>query len=182
MDHEEQRRKLRQEADRRQAASSDDSPPTGGEGKRRSLDDIARGVEEQIQRAMEAGEFDNLPGRGKPLNLRKNPYLDPSLEMAFNLLENAGYTPEWIAREQEIRRDEAELRARLERAWQARAENEAGWQAALRYAAETIPKINRKIDTFNLTVPIVDRQRFRLSLDYELERLARRASPNEAAL
>jgi hypothetical protein len=56
-------------------------------------------VEQRIQEAMAAGVFDNLPGAGQPLNLIRNPYLDPSLELAYGLLKNNGYTPVWIARD-----------------------------------------------------------------------------------
>ena len=31
-------------------------------------------VDQQIREAQELGKFDNLPGRGKPLDLKPNPY------------------------------------------------------------------------------------------------------------
>jgi DnaJ family protein C protein 28 len=73
--------------------ASADANPSPGE---RDWDDL---VERRIQEAMAAGAFDRLPGQGKPLNLTRNPYLDPSLELAFGLLKNNGYTPEWISRD-----------------------------------------------------------------------------------
>jgi hypothetical protein len=43
-------------------------------------------VEKQIREAMEAGEFDNLPGKGQPIDLTENPFEDPDLRMAHHLL------------------------------------------------------------------------------------------------
>jgi DnaJ homolog subfamily C member 28 len=53
-------------------------------------------MEELIEEAMRDGSFDNLPGRGKPLNLSTNPY-SPETELAFQLLKNNRYTLPWIA-------------------------------------------------------------------------------------
>lgn len=49
-------------------------------------------VEEKIKKAVENGEFDNLPGKGKPLDLTDDmPGLSPELKMAYKVLKNAGY-------------------------------------------------------------------------------------------
>ncbi len=40
------------------------------------MDRRARGIDEIIRQAMREGAFDNLPGKGKPLELIENPYLD----------------------------------------------------------------------------------------------------------
>ena len=50
-------------------------------------------VERLIQEAMENGEFDNLPGKGKPLRLDENPYLEPGQELGFSLLKRNGLAP-----------------------------------------------------------------------------------------
>jgi DnaJ homologue, subfamily C, member 28, conserved domain len=51
-------------------------------------------VEEKIREAMEAGEFDNLAGRGRPLDLK--PYFDTpeDLRLAYSLLKSSGFVPE----------------------------------------------------------------------------------------
>ena len=52
-------------------------------------------VEEKIRKAVEKGEFDDLPGTGKPLDFRDDlPGLSPELKMGFKVLKNAGYIPE----------------------------------------------------------------------------------------
>ncbi len=131
-------------------------------------------VEQRIQEAMAAGAFDDLPGKGRPLNLTRNPYLDSSLELAFGLLKNSGYVPEWIARDKEIRTELEVARARLRAAWaqrQANPANEGLWQAAVARFEEALVQLNRKIDDFNLIVPVVECQRLRLRLEDELRRL-----------
>ena len=131
-------------------------------------------IEQRIQEAMANGEFDNLPGRGKPLPINTNPYLDPSQELAFGLLQNNGLAPDWIERDKEIRQELEAARNRLRLIWQQYQANPAGqaaWQAAVAHFEETLVKINRKIDNFNLIVPVASSQRFRLRLEDELRRV-----------
>jgi DnaJ family protein C protein 28 len=148
--------------------ASADANPSPGE---RDWDDL---VERRIQEAMAAGAFDRLPGQGKPLNLTRNPYLDPSLELAFGLLKNNGYTPEWISRDKQIREEleAARLSLRAARAGrQADPACEADWQAAVARFEHTLTELNAKIDDLNLIVPIPSCQRVRLRLADELRRL-----------
>jgi DnaJ family protein C protein 28 len=131
-------------------------------------------IERKIQEAMEDGAFDNLPGRGKPLALNANPYLEPGQELAFGLLKNNGFAPEWIERDQAIRRELEAARSRLGRAWQhyqANPAGEAAWQRAVDHFAGQLDKLNRQIDDFNLIAPVLSCQRSRLDLAKELRRL-----------
>ncbi len=70
---------------------------------------LDRVVEEIIQAAMARGEFDNLPGQGKPLNLEAYFALPEDERMAITMLRNAGYAPEEI----QLLRDIAELKQKL---------------------------------------------------------------------
>lgn len=54
------------------------------------LDVIA---EERIARARDAGEFDNLPGAGKPLELDDDRLVPEELRVAYRILKNAGFLP-----------------------------------------------------------------------------------------
>lgn len=49
-----------------------------------------------LKKAMERGEFDNLEGTGKPLNLGDNPFLPDEMHMAYKILKDNGYAPYWI--------------------------------------------------------------------------------------
>ena len=53
-------------------------------------------VEEQIVDAMERGEFDNLPGKGKPLVLDEDQHVALELRMAYRMLKNANIPPEEV--------------------------------------------------------------------------------------
>lgn len=55
-----------------------------------TMDPVEKIAEEKIQAAMENGEFDNLPGRGKPVDLREYFNAPAHLRAAFSLLKNAG--------------------------------------------------------------------------------------------
>ena len=66
-------------------------------------------AEQRIQEAMERGEFDNLPGAGKPLVLDQNPCVPIELRMAYKVLKNAGVAPQEVETHNEIRSLEAML-------------------------------------------------------------------------
>lgn len=70
-------------------------------------------AERKIREAMEAGAFDNLPDKGKPIPLDVNPFEDPSLWMAHHLLRVNGFAPPWIEEAREIDQATARLRASL---------------------------------------------------------------------
>lgn len=142
----------------------------------RGLSDDARLflVERRIQEAMAQGVFDNLPGQGKPLDLKKNPYLEPGMELAYNLLQNNNFAPEWIERDKLIRKELETMRRQLRIVWQQRRgkpQYEARWQAAVTRFSESLDKLNRKIDDFNLVVPILSLQRSRVKLEDELQQV-----------
>lgn len=50
--------------------------------------------EEKIREAYKNGEFQNLPGYGKPLAHDEAANVPEELRMAYRLLKNAGYSPE----------------------------------------------------------------------------------------
>jgi hypothetical protein len=51
-------------------------------------------AESKIQAAIAQGEFDDLPGSGKPLQLEDLSRIPADLRMGFKLLRNAGCLPE----------------------------------------------------------------------------------------
>lgn len=50
-------------------------------------------AEERIARALAAGEFDALPGSGRPLDLGDDLLVPPEVRMANRILKNAGCLP-----------------------------------------------------------------------------------------
>ncbi|MDR3639823.1 MAG: DUF1992 domain-containing protein [Humidesulfovibrio sp.] len=67
-----------------------------------SLAFIERIAEERIRKAQEDGEFDDLPGRGQPLDLEDDAHVPPELKMAWRVLKNAGCLPPELEAEREI--------------------------------------------------------------------------------
>jgi hypothetical protein len=59
-------------------------------------------VEEKIQRAREEGAFDNLPGKGKPLDLDEDAFIPDDLRLTYKILKNAGCLPPELELRKEI--------------------------------------------------------------------------------
>jgi hypothetical protein len=53
-------------------------------------------VEQRILLAIKRGEFDDLPGSGKPLDLEDDRLIPEELRLAHRILKNAGYVPKEI--------------------------------------------------------------------------------------
>ena len=70
---------------------------------------IEKAIEERIQQAMARGEFDDLPGKGKPLDLEAYFATPEDLRMAYAMLKSNDFVPEEV----EIAREIATLREQL---------------------------------------------------------------------
>jgi hypothetical protein len=66
-------------------------------------------VEERIKAAQQEGVFDNLPGKGKPLNLDEDSSVPEDLRLTFKVLKNANCLPPEI----ELRKEFFNLRKLL---------------------------------------------------------------------
>ena len=67
-----------------------------------NVDWIAGVAERKIQDAIAEGLFDNLPGAGKPLDLRVNPFEPPGMGAVNRLLRHNRVLPMWLLLEREI--------------------------------------------------------------------------------
>jgi hypothetical protein len=63
-------------------------------------------VEERILKAQKKGEFENLPGSGKPLVFADNFYVPEELRLAFKILKNADCIPPEVELKKEIKQTE----------------------------------------------------------------------------
>lgn len=59
-------------------------------------------IEEQIKNAVEAGEFDNLEGAGKPLDLDQYFNTPEDLRVGYSVLKSSRFVPEEVSRLKEI--------------------------------------------------------------------------------
>src|SRR5512139_3672364 len=83
-----------------------------------------RTVEAIIKEAMERGEFDNLPGRGKPIDLTEYFETPEEVRIANSVLKNAGMT----SREVDLLKEIAELKQILEAVFDEKKRQEIGNQ------------------------------------------------------
>ena len=114
-------------------------------------------IEKQIREAMERGDFDNLKNQGKPLNLARDPHVPEEMEMAYNLLKNAGYAPDWIETRKEIDTARAKLFAPFTRFLANPPKNPTEYartqsQLVEQFRAQAV-ELNKLIDTYNLKAP-----------------------------
>jgi len=101
-------------------------------------------AERKIREAFEAGAFDNLPDKGKPIRLDSNPFEDPTLWMAHHLLRVNGFAPPWIEEARDIDQAAERLRRDLKDARRPVAVEE--------FRKQTV-ELNRRILTYNLKCP-----------------------------
>ena len=59
-------------------------------------------AEERIRRAIEDGEFHNLPGSGKPLVLEDDTWIPEDMRLSYRILKNAGCIPPELEKRQDI--------------------------------------------------------------------------------
>jgi hypothetical protein len=67
-------------------------------------------IERKIKEAMAAGEFDNLEGKGKPLDLKKYYDMPEHLRSAYQIIKNSGYVPEEVRLKKEMELIKANLK------------------------------------------------------------------------
>ncbi len=145
-------------------------------------------VDEMIRDAMRRGEFDNLPGAGKPLQLEDESSVPPDLRLSHRLLKENNLTPEWImigkeidaAHESAVAGLRSALRAYRGRIWDAehseetemaRALAEDDWLAAREEFRASIAAVNKKLLMYNLKLPPGFPRRAMVIADRELARL-----------
>lgn len=67
------------------------------------MDLFSRIAEDKIKDAIKNGEFDNLPGMGKPLDLRDDlPGMSAEMKMGYRMLKNAGYISDQVDLRKEL--------------------------------------------------------------------------------
>ena len=134
-------------------------------------------IEDQIQRAQQNGQFDNLRGQGKPFT-----HLDT--DALEQLIKEQGFRPHFVELEAEIRAKTEIARQAVRRTyeWVMQARGGGGvdrhyardeWRKALHVFDQRLAEINKLIQTFNLELPEALRhtQKFPLKRDEELQKM-----------
>jgi DnaJ family protein C protein 28 len=149
-------------------------------------------IDQQIRDAQEQGKFDDLPGQGRPLDLGRNPYARDQ-ELAFKVLQDAGFAPEWIELDKALRGKLERARAVLARRWEwrekrlgeladqsgnwaeaERGRTQAAWAQAVSEFELEVEAINKEIADLNLKVPSPRFQRSNVEARQEVERVTGR--------
>lgn len=140
-------------------------------------------VEERLQEALAEGAFANLPGKGKPLVLEEDPLADSATWLASHILRNSGMSLPWVEERRRIEELLAAAVTELERSWAAypgcrdgehpNSAAELRRQEAVAAFRERVAALNRRIRTYNLSVPHVRLQRCLVAAEREIARLRR---------
>jgi len=124
-------------------------------------------AERRIREAMDEGFFDDLPGKGQPVDLSENPFEDPDCRMAHRLLRNSGHTLPWIEESRDIVRSIEQARSALHAA-----PSEPATVARFRMRAA---EINRRVLDFNVRAPVRGVELLTLDPEIEIERASAEA-------
>src|SRR6266536_834716 len=134
-------------------------------------------IEKSIREAIEAGEFNNLPGKGLPLDLKENPFEDPELRMVHKLLRDAGFAPAWIEERKDIEATFTLARKKLSRAWAIYqpggiTPDDIAWQRNVAEFRALVAELNSRIKLYNLKAPATVFHRRQFDADKVIHDLA----------
>jgi DnaJ family protein C protein 28 len=139
-------------------------------------------IDQKIREAMEQGEFDDLTGKGEPIDTSVNPFEDPEMRLAHRMLRNAGFAPSWIEERKDIDSEFENARRQLSRVWTVLqnalgTDNERGararWEKAVASFRRQAGDLNRRIVAWNLKVPAAGFQRRLIEIEKEVSRIER---------
>ncbi|MGE5423627.1 MAG: DnaJ family domain-containing protein [Ignavibacteriales bacterium] len=137
-----------------------------------------------LAKAIEQGDFDNLEGAGKPLDLYENPCEPIELRMVHKILKDNGYAPDWIELNKEIN----SLKAKLDKEINSFkkytqivfSEKRNSW-AIKRYEQkkknfyilirENLEEISKKVLDYNLHCPVLQLGRANFNIENEMNRI-----------
>ena len=162
-------------------------------GRRRGLNEWQDLITEQLDEAAANGAFENLPGKGQPLRLDRFPNEPDDMRMANKLLKDNNLSPSWIGDRKELLAEIESLRTEMERRWEqtcagvqaAGSEREAfarSWRRSVRDWEARVDKLNRRIVSLNISLPIWRMELHRLRLDEELKRIGAANGDGESLL
>ncbi len=140
-------------------------------------------IEDKIQEGKEKGIFEELKGKGKPLNLNKNPF-GKDKELAHSLLKDNKMTPAWIGSRKMIMDNIENLRLQMKKSWK-RHEREyrvltdqthrdsliISWDDDCLHWEKEIVKLNKLINDYNLKRPINNLEIIKIELNRELQKI-----------
>lgn len=158
-----------------------------------TLDEWQDLVSRRVEEAIRQGMFDNLPGKGKPQPVKRDPFVSEDQQMAFSLMKKNQITPGWIGDRKSILAAIEALRGEIRefadvfagriaelQAQQLQTEQQktaaafeqaaAQWHSCVAVWEERVQILNGQILNLNLTQPFHYLEIYKLRLDEELKR------------
>lgn len=131
-------------------------------------------TEKKLREAIENGEFDDLPGKGEPIDLKENPFEDPDLRVVHRLLRNAGFAPAWIEERKSIDAEFDAAQTKLSRAWQlfgsgTESPSDTEWERSVKEFREKVAGLNQRTRIYNLKAPAAVFHRKHIDADKVIE-------------
>ena len=138
-------------------------------------------TEKKLREAIEKGEFDDLPGKGEPIDLTENPFEDPDLRVVHRLLRNAGFAPAWIEERKDIDAEFEAARTKLARAWAlfgkgGKSPSDSEWERSVREFRENVAGLNQRTRIYNLKAPAAVFHRVHIDADKIIEKIISNAN------
>ena len=141
-------------------------------------------IEQIIGEAQLRGDFDNLRGHGKPLQLEEDAYAGDNA-LAYKLLKDNNFTLPWIADRKEIMAEIEVFRTQWTRAWRLRGPElralvnngqdsmaKRRCRAVVEGFSAEIVDLNLRIQSANNQIPVLKLALIKLKPAYELKRTA----------
>jgi hypothetical protein len=120
-------------------------------------------VNQEMDKAIREGQFDNLPGKGEPINWGEwdNPFIAPEDQMRNLILKNAGFAPGWVQERRDILTEREGARASLNRSWEwvlrhgglSQPLTRQQWEKATKVFQNAMADLNTRIRSHNLSLP-----------------------------
>lgn len=171
----------RQRAEEYRQPEVDQEKSPAATSKTRSEKEWSDLISQRIEEAIAAGVFDNLPGKGKPINVAPEPFVPADMQMANSLLKGNNLSPAWISDRNEMLAAVAQMRQQIagiateyDQAFTAtsdvnrRVQLSQAWRTQIERWRQEVTALNRRIDIHNLKLPLAHLEIFKVSLEEEL--------------
>ena len=126
-------------------------------------------VDQIVKEAIGDGNISHLPGAGKPLDLSKDALTPNDQRLAYKIMKDNDYMPDWIAVGQSLDEKEVKLRqqiairanrfvrdvstARRKGQYLTEIEAEKSWKTYVEDFAERVGRYNKEVLAYNISVP-----------------------------
>jgi len=130
-------------------------------------------VERQIREAVKRGDFDDLPGKGKPIDLGvANPYEDPTAGVIRRILRDNECSHPLVeaVRALDAQLDVMRNRLRAARETCVRTGSERAWNESVQWFRREAAEWNALVLVHNLKAPAATFQRLKIDVEAEIQR------------